>query len=188
MAILGLRYFWGVIIGLLTGCGAVVPPSLPPKSAEEARRHNFGSILGASGLTLQGKRVVHPSTQTTACVNKFLWQGALETLDFLPIQSASPQKGRLVTEWVSSASNVRLRVAVVIRGQKFRADAVTVFVERQKRTNAGVWKPYPFPKQGCTDLEVLIVERACQIRKEFLEKVKTSSKAASPESAKGQQK
>lgn len=176
-----IRY-WQSVVGIaafLVGCTAM-PPSRPPQAAETARRHNFGSLLGPEGLTLRGKKEVHPSTQTAVRVNKFLWQGAVETFSFMPIRFASPQTGRLITEWTpdQNTPHVRLRAAVIIRGQTLRADAVTVVVERQKRTNAGTWVPYPFPQKSCTDLEILVVERACQIRKDFLEKAKHPEKPA----------
>jgi hypothetical protein len=57
---------------------------------------------------------------------------------------------------------------VTIKGPELRADAVKVYVERQKRTAMKIWKDYKFPKEDCVKLEILIVERARKIRKNVL--------------------
>lgn len=156
---------WGLV-----GCkGAVVEPA--PKPAQDKRRHNFGSLFGHDGLVLQGKRERASSTEPTVQANKFLWQSVLETFAFMPIYSASPQTGRLITDWYSDPHdpNIRLRVAARVQGEAFRVDAVQVVVDRQKRENdKAAWRAFPYPDKSRAELEVLIVERACQIRKKFL--------------------
>ena len=36
-------------------------------------------------------------------VNVFLWRGALETIDFMPLSSADPIGGTIITDWYSTS-------------------------------------------------------------------------------------
>ena len=46
------------------------------------------------------------STTTIAMsVNPFLWRGALETIDFMPLSSADQVGGTIITDWYSTSDN-----------------------------------------------------------------------------------
>jgi hypothetical protein len=66
-------------------------------------------------------------------VDAFLWQGALETLNFLPIASTDPATGRIETGWGSLSGNPaeQVRVIVQIYPGIISANSVAVSVYRQ---------------------------------------------------------
>ncbi|MDR3285628.1 MAG: DUF3576 domain-containing protein, partial [Holosporales bacterium] len=66
-------------------------------------------------------------------------------------------------------------VKITISGNELRADAVKVFVERQKRSSKKVWQNYSLPKEDCVKLEILIVEKARKIRKIVFETCKNQN-------------
>ena len=54
----------------------------------------IGLIVGWAATNIFGKQ---DDTNITVGVNKYLWQASLEVLNFLPVQSADPFSGVLVT-------------------------------------------------------------------------------------------
>jgi hypothetical protein len=144
----------------------------PPDSMDvsDARRHNFGSIFGKEGIVFNiGQTPKQSKSATVKCsVNKFLWKGALDTFSFMPTRVASPHKGYMCTNWHVDPNrpDIRVRVMVQIFGRKLRADAVKVHVIRQK-LERNTWVDYRLSKQECTRLEVLVVERARKLRREY---------------------
>ena len=73
-------------------------------------------------------------------VNGYLWRASLDALSELPLTSADPSSGAILTDWFVNpdAPTERLKVAVFILDRALRADALKVSVTRQELTN-GVW-------------------------------------------------
>lgn len=164
-----MNFIYGMILCFLTSCTAGYLEKAP-QSPTDSIRHNFGSIFGQSPLLLKGKqKQIKTTNDNIDCVNKFLWHGALETIGFMPILSAIPNQGRIITDWYIDEEfpNIRVRTVIYILGKKLRADAVRVYVERQKLNSKKVWSAYHLPQKDCTKLEILIVERACKLKKQF---------------------
>ncbi|MDR0631543.1 MAG: DUF3576 domain-containing protein [Holosporales bacterium] len=155
------------VVGLLVAACSTLD-RVPPHDKSIERRHNFGSISGTKGIVFN--LGTHPSpkdeTTTTCAVNKFLWQGALDTIGFMPISYARPDKGRIATNWYvdPNLKDIRVRVTIQIFGETLRADAIKVFVERQ-RLERGTWTDYRLSAQECTKLELLIVKKARKLFK-----------------------
>lgn len=143
-----------------------------PQDSEDLRRKNFGSLFGEDALWIRPAPTTSQRTITGLCpVNKFLWNGAMETIAFMPIIQAVPQSGRILTDWYVEPEhpNVRVRLTVYIHGTELRADAVHVLAERQRRSSPyKKWMEYRFSPEEITQLEILIVERARKIRAQLL--------------------
>lgn len=142
-----------------------------PKATLDLKKRDFGSILGKSPILLKGKKQQSRYTSSDITnVNKFLWEGAIETVGFMPIITANPQKGIISTDWYLSEDqpNIRVKVAINITGKELRADAVKVFVERQKRKQNNTWINYSLPKQSAVQLEILITEKARKLRNSLI--------------------
>jgi hypothetical protein len=153
------------LIGCTSGIRSI------PEDLLEVNRRNFGSILGGPKVIARGQDQQNRSTSTALVkINKFLWEGAIETIGFMPILTANPERGKIVTDWYISPDqpDIKVRMMVTISGTELRADAVKVYVERQKKSPKKVWQDYKLPKEDCTKLEILIVERARKIRKLIL--------------------
>ena len=72
------------------------------------------------------------SGQRTLGVNSYLWHAALDTLSFMPLASADPFGGVIITDWYSSpqAQDERLKVTVYILDRHLRADGIKIAVFR----------------------------------------------------------
>ncbi|MDR0632870.1 MAG: DUF3576 domain-containing protein [Holosporales bacterium] len=162
-----IRSFLGVLCVFLTGCTSI-DIAKAPVAPSDANRSNFGSIFGDSAILLKGKKEQKRSlSRGKVAVNKFLWEGAIETIAFMPILMADPTRGRIATDWYSAEErpDIRVRVLVTIAGQELRADAIHVFVERQKKSRKKGWQNSRLAQSDCTKLEILMVDRARKIRK-----------------------
>ena len=102
-------------------------------------------------------------------VNRFLWQGALDTVSFMPLVSADPFGGVIITDWYAppEAPQERFKLNVYILGRELRADAVRVAVFHQKQTD-GQWLEVPADAATATDLEDTILGRAQRLRGQAL--------------------
>ncbi len=99
-------------------------------------------------------------------VNGFLWRAALDTISFMPIVSADPFGGVIITDWYSKPENPmeRTKLNVYIRDRDLRADGVKVSVFRQTRGVKGEWADAPVAAATSGALENAILTRARQIR------------------------
>ena len=61
-------------------------------------------------------------------VNSYLWRASLDTLNFMPLASADPFGGVIITDWHSEASSPdeRFKATVYILDTRLRADALNV--------------------------------------------------------------
>jgi hypothetical protein len=98
-------------------------------------------------------------------VNQYLWHASLDTLHFMPLQSADPFGGVIITDWYSApeASGERMRVTVYISDRNLRADALKVAVFRQTHAAQG-WVDAPVSAETATKLEDDILTRARELR------------------------
>src|SRR5437763_12919078 len=73
-------------------------------------------------------------------VNAFLWRGALDTLSFLPLSSADPFGGVIITDWYTppASSGERFKATAYVLGRELRSDGVRVTIFRQVLQN-GQW-------------------------------------------------
>ncbi|MEO1150097.1 MAG: DUF3576 domain-containing protein [Pseudomonadota bacterium] len=98
-------------------------------------------------------------------VNRYLWAASLETINFLPVTSADPIAGLVLTDWYVNPEtpDERFKVNVYILDQALRADALRVSVFRQSLTN-GAWIDSRVNPATSRELENAILTRARQLR------------------------
>ena len=103
-------------------------------------------------------------------VNSFLWRASLDTISFMPVSSADPFGGVIITDWYSAgaAVNERFKLNVYILGRSLRADGVRVAVFRQIQTSPGNWQDSALSDTTATKIEDAILTRARQLRNELL--------------------
>jgi len=99
-------------------------------------------------------------------VNSFLWRASLDTISFMPVNSADPFGGVIITEWHSQpqAPNERFKLNIYILGRELRADGVRVAVFRQVLGRVG-WQDAAVPSTTGTSIEDSILTRARQLRR-----------------------
>lgn len=101
----------------------------------------------------------------TLGVNSYLWHAALDTLSFMPLSSADPFGGVIITDWyvAPNAPDERLKVTIYILDRNLRADGLKVVVFRQTRAN-GVWSDVAPSPETAHKLEDAILTRARELR------------------------
>jgi hypothetical protein len=99
-------------------------------------------------------------------VNGYLWRAALDTLAFMPLASADPYGGVIVTDWYVNPEKTdeRFKCTVYILDSRLRADGLNVAVFKQSKDPSGNWIDAPTASQTETDIENSILTRARQLR------------------------
>jgi len=130
-------------------------------------------VLAGCGSSNDGSRdmdtgtstIASTSTRMTLGVNSYLWHASLDTLSFLPLVSADPFGGVIISEWYVSPTspNERLKVTVYIMDRALRADALKVVVFRQT-ASGGAWQDAQPSPDTAHKLEDSILTRARELR------------------------
>ena len=130
------------------------------------------AACGGSGID-KDRNTSLPSYTTSengaaaATVNRYLWAASLETLDFLPIFSADPIAGLIITDWYVNpeAPGERFKATVYILDSALRADALRVSIFRQERAEeTGEWIDAAINPATPREIENAILTRARQLR------------------------
>ena len=100
-------------------------------------------------------------------VNAFLWRGALDTLSFLPLTSADPFGGVIITDWYTpaDASGERFKATAFILGRELRSDGIRVSVFRQVN-QGGRWVDAPVDPVVQADIENKVLDAARKLREQ----------------------
>src|SRR5579871_5015365 len=99
-------------------------------------------------------------------VNSYLWRASLDTLAFMPLASADPYGGVIITDWYAAPEkpDERFKCTVYILDTRLRADALNVTVYKQVRDASGGWSDATASDQTAIDIENSILTRARQLR------------------------
>ena len=125
------------------------------------------SVFGKGGLEIFGGKDKEKNDGSTGIgVNSYLWRASLDTVSFMPLASADPFGGVIITDWYTPAEtpDERLKVNIVILGRQLRADGVRASVFRQLRDSSGTWADAAVASETATELEDAILTRARQLR------------------------
>ncbi len=98
-------------------------------------------------------------------VNSLLWRASLDTLNFMPLASADPFGGVIITDWYSAPTTPteRFKATVYILDTRLRADALNVSIFRQTQVN-GQWTDATVDPETEIQIENAILTRARQLR------------------------
>ena len=134
--------------------------------AASSGKRETGSLFGPGGL-FGSKADKKESDGSGVAVNAFLWRASLDTINFIPLVSADPFGGVIITDWYTPAEtpNERMKVQVTILDRELRADGVrvSVFKQQQGPKNAG-WVDAQVDPRTNIDIENAILTRARQLR------------------------
>ena len=165
---------------LVSGCGLdvkedylVLDPMQRDSYIYESELKNkpggYGStIFGDGGLDLLtlGRGSKKGLGGPGVAVNSYLWRATLDTIAFMPLSSADPFGGVIITDWYSppEAPKERYKLSDYIMARQLRADGVKVAVFRQKTSAPGTWQSETVSKDTAINLENKILVRARQLR------------------------
>ncbi len=130
-----------------------------PVEVQSSALFGEGGILGS----------MRDEPVTSIGVNSFLWRASLDTISFMPVSSADPFGGVIITDWYSprETPNERFKLNVYILGRALRADGirVAVFHQLQRGNN---WRDIAIDSKVGTKVEDAILTRARQLRHETM--------------------
>jgi len=165
--------FAGAALALLSlsACGGVQSEARYPTGAERSQPdqnaiyEDAPSIFGEGGLFGGQRRADEGAGATGIGVNAFLWRASLETISFMPLASADPFGGVILTDWYSPPENAneRFKINVFILDRQLRSDGVQVTLFRQTLRN-GQWRDATPSAGTARELEDAILTRARQMR------------------------
>jgi hypothetical protein len=158
-------------------CSGVEPEGTFPnrRQGDSTPYNKRESVFGPSGLMF-GPGVEQPEAADGGSgggigVNGFLWRASLDTVAFLPVASADPFGGVIITDWYAmpEAPQERFKMNVYILARSLRADGVRVAVFRQQQDGRGGWQDASVPQEANTRIEDAILSRARQLRFDTLQ-------------------
>jgi predicted small secreted protein len=119
----------------------------------------FGGLFGRKRAAQSGQ------AQNGIGVNSYLWRASLDTVSFMPLASADPWGGVIITDWYSNPESPgeRFKTTVYILDTRLRADALAVTINKQVRAG-DQWVDTAVNAQTETDLENAILTKARQLR------------------------
>ena len=153
------------LLGLLAGCGVFGNGSKAdqPLSSTLALKESRGSVTGDGGLfSMGGSKDKDTGGAPGLGVNSFLWRATLDTLAFMPLASADPFGGVIITDWYEDPKTrgERFKVNALILDKTLRADGIKVTLFKQKLDDKGVWRDTDVNPHVARDLEDTILTRA----------------------------
>ncbi|WP_038012768.1 DUF3576 domain-containing protein [Terasakiella pusilla] len=159
------------LIATLSACSGVnvSEPYLPNDRWDQREKRQ--SVFGGEGLTFGDSKAERQDQGGTGIgVNGYLWRATLDTISFMPLASADPFGGVVLTDWhtPSTSPNERFKLNVYILGQALRADGIRVAAFRQVRNNVNEWQAIDMDPKAVTDIENAILTRARQLRTESM--------------------
>lgn len=163
---------------VFTGCEGVEREDTYNTDKEKAGRYAYGSVASEKGgFSLFGSRDEDKEARASGIgVNAFLWRAALDALSFMPIASADPFGGTIITNWYAppSAPHERVKLNVFILSRELRADGVRVSVFRQVKDAAHQWVDAETGAATAGTIEDSILTRARQMRVQQLEQERSA--------------
>jgi hypothetical protein len=139
-----------------TGSGPAAGAPATPKESPGF----LGSLFGSD------EAPVNPAAPGQIGVNTFLWRASLDTISFMPVQSADPFGGVIITDWYSppESPTERFKINIFILDRQLRSDGIRATVFRQTQSQDGRWIDSPVDAKTATDFENSILTRARQLR------------------------
>ena len=135
----------------------------------ETRLQSGGGLLGKGGLSFgdilnQDNNNSNTSTISMS-VNPFLWKGALETIDFMPLSSADQIGGTIITDWYSTTDNPneRCKLNIFISGKKLNTENLKVTSFCQEFKNQ-IWVNKKIDIENNIKIENAILNKAKKLR------------------------
>ena len=171
-----MRHFLSIsallVFFALSACGGVESEAKYPTGMDRSTVGDSSdiyaepdSIFGAGGLNVFGKGDEDDSGGGAIGVNSYLWRASLDTVSFMPLASADPFGGVILTDWYSAAEkpDERIKLNVFILDKQLRSDGIQVKVFRQVK-KGGEWRDASVADETGRSIEDAILTRARQMR------------------------
>ena len=157
------------IIFCIFGCSGEIPEPLITEDRAVAREREererrgeeedsnligdlIGNIGGSAG-NFQGPAIG---------VNAHLWKASLDTISFMPLASADPFGGIIITEWYTSSDSPteKFKIIVYITGMQLKVDALNIKVFKKIKNETGDWIDQPANTELSMKIENSVLTKA----------------------------
>ena len=134
------------------------------------RLRTGGGLFGKAGLsTDQFKRNTKQQTTVASVgfpVNPYLWRGSLDTISFMPLVSADPMAGIIITDWYTDQKNIkqRCKLNIFIKGVELKTDNLKVNSFCQSLSDNNNWVDEKVSSENNFKIENAILNKAKKIR------------------------
>ena len=163
----------------VAGCGSSKPNPTPADfgglgsgspgdpSSTRLGGEDSGTIFGV-GKGASSDRAQHGGGGAGIGVNAFLWRGALDTIAFMPLASADPFGGVIITDWYTppGTTGERFKATIYILSRDLRSDGVRVNIYRQVLQD-GQWVDATMADSTVGDIENKVLARARHMREQL---------------------
>lgn len=164
---MAFRFFSVLLLALsLSACSSdYTQEEIKTEPREDRLNKGMGKFLGEDTLTFGGPKK-RELEDTGLGVNSYLWRASLDTISFMPLASADPFGGVILTEWYSppQSPQERLKINIFILDRQLRSDGLRVSIFRQEKDKSGQWRDMSIDSQTIKDLENTILARARHFR------------------------
>ena len=153
---------------IIARSGTVFDPTknkeLAMKDAEN-RLRTGGGLFGKKGMIGNINEDSKAVSSIGMPINPYLWKGSLETVGFMPLSSADPFGGIIITDWYSEghAINERCKINIFIRGLELKTSNLKVGSFCQSFKN-NKWVDLPVNASSNVQLENAILNKAKKIK------------------------
>lgn len=165
---------FGLALPLLAACGGENQRMVQNDEYGDYRRGavrqrplgtNAGLVVFGVDKEREAREAAANGGGSGLAVNAYLWRATLDTLSFMPLSSADPFGGTIITDWYSppGAGGERFRAQAYVMGRQLRSDGVRVQVFRQT-LERGQWVDSPTSAATNSDLEDKVLARARELR------------------------
>ncbi len=136
------------------------------------RLKSGGGLFGKKGLSIEdigkGGDTEQQTTVTSVGfpINPYLWRGSLETISFMPLVSADPMAGIIITDWYTDQKNIkqRCKLNIFIRGVELKTDNLKVNSFCQTLSDNNNWIDEKVSSENNFKIENAILNKAKKIR------------------------
>ena len=135
------------------------------------RLRSGGGLFGNEGLSMGDLGKGNKEQQATIAsvgfpINPYLWKGSLDTISFMPLVSADPMAGIIITEWYTDQKNIyqRCKLNIFIKGVELKTDNLKVNSFCQTLNDNNNWVDQKINNDNNIKLENAILNKAKKIR------------------------
>ena len=173
--ILAVAVLCGVGLTACSGTREVSQDEYTSTPSQSTHPDTAPGLAGDGGISLSlggGKgSSKNESSGNGIGVNAYLWRGTLDTLSFMPLASADPLGGVVITDWWQSNTvpRERFKANAYIMTRSLRSDGVKVTIFRQVEQK-GQWVDTPVNPVAVSEVENKILARARELRSAVAER------------------
>ncbi len=148
----------------LAACSDIKTEAPSTVSAEEMRKESRGKLTGEEGISLGGRSEDKASTASPLGVNSYLWRATLDTISFMPLASADPFGGVIITDWYEDTkAKERYKINAIILDKTLRADGIKITLFKQTLVG-NAWRDKKSNPEDARKIEDTILTRARELK------------------------